>query len=148
MVIGTDILPDTFSIEQAADVLNWQGTLPGLSRSLQADGFEKFRASATVDGGSRLRWRRPASDASPDLAALAGPRMVEATSKPCTCRCHTGTCGANDMDLAERSLQLVERLRLSDADTITVLHDLVHRAGVNHAQAALKRIALDQDVPF
>lgn len=133
MGIFPNILPDAFSIEEAADLLDWQGTLPGLSHSLMADGFVKFRASATVNSPSRFMWRKPIPTTAPDQ---------------CTCRCHTGTCGANDMDLAERSLRLVEAMGIRDGETITVLDDLVSRAGVDYAKAALKFGNLDSDVPF
>ncbi len=124
-------LPETFTIREAFDILPWQGSRKGLARHLQSEGFT---SSVVGDAkGARMMWRHPA------------PVMRMAS---CPCRCHTGTCGANDMDLAERSLVLVERLRLFDADSITALHDLVHRAGVDYAQAALKRVALDDDVPF
>jgi len=128
-----DGLPETFSIREAFDILGWQGSRKGLARHLQAEGFTSGLARDSTSKAVRIMWQHPA------------PLMLK---ESCPCRCHIGTCGANDMDLAERSLQLVERLRLSDADTITALHDLVHRAGVNHAKAALKRIALDDDVPF
>jgi len=128
-----DGLPESFTTREAFDILGWQGSRKGLARHLQAEGFISALARDPTSKAVRIMWRHPT------------PAMLKET---CPCRCHTSTCGANDMDLAERSLQLVERLRLSDADTITVLHDLVHRAGVDHAQAALKRIALDQDVPF
>jgi len=134
MAIFPDILPDTFSIAQAADLLNWQGTLPGLAHSLASDGYVKFRVAATVNSPSRFIWRRRARPIVPD--------------NQCACRCHTGTCGANDMDLAERVIRLIEKLRLIDVKAIRELEHLVDRAGVDHAQAALKAADYDSDVPF
>jgi len=126
-----DGLPERFTTREAFDILGWQSSRKGLARHLQAEGFTSALARDATSKAVRIMWQHPA------------PVMLK---ESCPCRCRTGTCGA--MDLAERSLQLVERLRLSDADTITVLHDLVHRAGVNYAQAALKRISLDTEVPF
>lgn len=127
-------LPEAFSIREAFKFLDWQGSRKGLARHLEANGYAGVERYDPRSRAMRVMWSVPAPPPVP---------MSE-----CHCRCHTNTCGANDMDLAERSIQLVERLCLNDADTITVLHDLVHRAGVDHAQAALKRVALDDDVPF
>lgn len=124
-------LPESFSIREAFDILKWQGSRQGLARHLEADGYVR---ALRHDAGSRtLRhiWRR---------RPIAPP--------PCACRCHTGTCGANDMDLAERTVRLIERVFIADAEAIGAIDEMVSRAGVEHAQVALKRIPLDDDVPF
>lgn len=132
MAIFPDILPHTFTIQEATDLLKWQGSPQGLAHSLKADGFSKFRVvGATPGAPMRTVWRRPVADA-----------------VACSCRCHTGTCGANDMDLAERAIRLVEMLRPLDVKMIEEIQYLVNRAGVDHAKAALNPVDLDDDVPF
>jgi hypothetical protein len=66
----------------------------------------------------------------------------------CACRCHTGTCGENDMVMAERTILLVERLRPMSRDLVDAIDDLVQRAGVDFARASTGTYPTDDDVPF
>ena len=66
----------------------------------------------------------------------------------CNCRCHTGTCGENDMVLAERALRLIITIRPIGADGMQAIADLVDRAGVEFARTAIGHGDLDDDVPF
>jgi len=134
MSIFPDILPHSFTTQEASDLLNWQGSVKGLSHSLMADGFKKFRVvGAKLGEPMRTVWRRPS---------------VATASPECRCRCHTGTCGANDMDLAERAIGLVQMLRPLDVKMIEEIQYLVNRAGVDYGRAALNPVDLDSDVPF
>ncbi|WP_231420898.1 hypothetical protein [Sphingomonas sp. Leaf205] len=126
-------LPETFTIREAFDLLGWQGSRKGLARHLQSEGFTSTMARIPGDAGARMIWRHP----KPAL-----------TIESCPCRCHTGTCGANDMDLAERAIRLVQILRPRDAKMLEAIEYLVNRAGVDHAKATLNPVDLDSDVPF
>jgi hypothetical protein len=126
-----DDLPETFTVRDAVRILQWQGSPKVLTRHLERRGFVKFMGRDPTGTGSCMQFRRPVK-----------------VAVPCACRCHTGTCGANDMDMAERSLRMVEAMGIRDADTITVLNDLVIRAGVDYAKTALNFGNLDSDVPF
>jgi hypothetical protein len=128
-----DGMPEIFSTREAFTLLDWQGSRQGLARHLQASGFELVTARQPNGHGTRRMWRRPEG-------LVAAPT--------CACRCHTGTCGANDMVLAERTIRLIEKLRPYSEEAIMQIVDLVHRAGVDHASAALDQAALDADVPF
>lgn len=128
-----DGLPETFSIREAFDILGWQGSRKGLARHLQAEGFTSALARDPTSKAVRIMWRHPA------------PVMLK---ESCPCRCHTGTCGANDMDLAERAIRLVEMLRPLDVKMVEEIQYLVNRAGVDHARVALRPIDLDAEVPF
>lgn len=126
-----DGLPESFSTGDAHDILKWQGSRLGLARHLEAAGYVR---ALRHDAGSRtLRyiWRRP-----------------PATPPSCTCRCHTGTWGANDMDLAERAIQLIEMLRPLDVNMIEEIERLVDRAGVDYAKAALRAFDPDSEAPL
>lgn len=134
MSIFPDVLPHTFTTQEASDLLKWQGSVKGLSHSLMADGFKKFRVvGAKLGEPMRTVWRRPS--------------VAVATSE-CGCRCHTGTCGASSMDLAERAIRLVEMLCPLEARMIEEIQYLVNRAGVDYARAALRSADLDSDVPL
>lgn len=124
-------LPESFSIREAFDILGWQGSRKGLARHLEAQGFTKSPWYDDRSRDIRIMWRRP-----PHVAI------------PCLCRCHTGTCGANDMDLAERAIRLVEMLRPLDVKMVEEIQHLVNRAGVNHATVALRPLNPDSEVPF
>lgn len=139
MGILPDSLPHTFTTQEASNLLKWQGSVKGLSHSLLADGFRKFRVVGAQPGEPmRTVWRRP---------------TVAAATIECPCRCHTGTCGANDMDLAERTIRMIMSLRPHDVKVIEEVEALVRRAGVDHAKAALAvvknaRPSLYDEVPF
>lgn len=117
-----------FTISQAAHAAHWQGSLAALARMLSGAGY----TARATRGGKRL-W-------SPPPAAVT-----------CSCRCHTGTCGENDMVLAERTIRLLQNLRPMSSDMIVALDDIVQRAGVDYARAAIGvpgTPPLDDDVPF
>lgn len=131
-------LPETFSTREAFDILAWQGSRRGLARHLQAEGFTSALARDPTSKATRIMWRHPA------------PVMLK---ESCSCRCHTETCGANDMDLAERTIRIMMSLRPHDVKVIEEIDALVRRAGVDHAKAALAvvkngRPSLYDEVPF
>ena len=131
-------LPETFSIREAFDILAWQGSRKGLARHLEAQGFTKSPWYDDRSRDTRIMWRHPA------------PVILK---EPCPCRCHTGTCGANDMDLAERTIRIMMSLRPHVVKVIEEIDALVRRAGVDHAKAALAivknaRPSLYDEVPF
>lgn len=128
-----DGLPETFSIREAFDILGWQGSRKGLARHLQSEGFTSAIVRDATSKSARIMWRHPAQ------VILKGA---------CPCRCHTGTCGAKDMDLAERAIRLVEMLRPLDVKMVEEIQYLVNRAGVDHAKAALRPFDPDSEVPF
>jgi hypothetical protein len=117
-----------FTLDEAIVALGWVGGRRGLAHMLQASGYVRRKERASP-GGMRTIW-------------LSTHRRDD-----CLCRCHTGTCGENDMVLAERAIALVERLRPFGADGIQAIIDLVDRAGVDFARAALSR-SLDDEVPL
>lgn len=131
-------LPETFSIREAFDILGLQGSRKGLARHLEAQGFTKSAWYDDRSRDTRMIWRHP---------------KHAPTMKSCPCRCHTGTCGASDMDLAERTIRMIMSLRPHDVKVIEEVDALVRRAGVDHAKAALAigktaRPSLYDDVPF
>ena len=133
-----DGLPETFSIREAFDILGWQGSRKGLARHLQSEGFTSAVVRDAPSRPARVMWRHP---------------TPVALKESCPCRCHTGTCGANDMDLAERTIQMIRVLRPHDVQVIKEVDELVRRAGVDHAKAALAvvknaRPSLYDEVPF
>jgi hypothetical protein len=75
-------------------------------------------------------------------------RKHEGSAFSCPCRCHTGTCGENDMVMAERAIQLALILRPISVDMLDAIDDLVIRAGVEFARDAVPSFDLDDRVPF
>lgn len=133
-----DGLPETFSIREAFDLLGWQGSRKGLARHLQSEGFTCTFIGEPGSKSARMMWRHTAP-----VAAMPA----------CQCCCHTGTCGANDMDLAERTIRIMMSLRPHDVKVIEEVDALVRRAGFEHARAALAvvknaRPSLYDDAPL
>lgn len=126
-------LPKAFTTREAFKILKWQGSRKGLARHLEAQGFTKSPWYDDRSRDVRMMWRHPA------------PVTLK---ESCPCRCHTGTCGANDMDLAERAIRLVEMLRPLEVKMVEEIQYLVNRAGVDHAKSALRPIDLNAKVPF
>lgn len=82
-------------------------------------------------------------------AMEARDKAIElANCNACNCRCHTGTCGENDMVLAERTIQLIRRLSISAPDAIEAVDYLVRRAGVDFARTDIGLFPTDDEVPF
>lgn len=119
-----------FTTDEAIEALDWAGSRKGLARHLEALGYEGRKERAPYQTTVHTVWTSPHR------------------RDDCVCRCHTGTCGENDMVLAERAIRLVEKLRPLGADTIQALVDLVDRAGVDFARAAVPTSAPDDDCPF
>jgi len=121
-----------FSIEEAKAALKWPLGTMALAHQLSQLGFTK-----SVRGGKRL-WTAP-----------------PVPQADCGCRCHTGTCGANAMLLAERTLRVVLSLRPMDRRMIEDIERIVDAAGVDFARTAIEKengYPLDADltdeVPF
>jgi hypothetical protein len=122
-------LPYQFTLAEARDILNWTLSNHALAHQLRGQGYRT--AKRLHDDALRNVWFHP-----------------DPTGATCDCRCHTGTCGANDMDMAERAIRLIERLRPISADMVQAIVDLVDRAGVDHARKALGIGGLDDDMPL
>jgi hypothetical protein len=120
-----------FTTDEASAALDWTGSRKGLAYQLKALGYETRMFCRPGEHSARKIWIAPIR-----------------SRDECTCRCHTGTCGENDMVLAERAIRLIEKLRPLGADTINAISDLVHRAGVDFARAALPIGGIDDDLPF
>jgi hypothetical protein len=123
-MLGTD-----FTTHEAEQALDWTLGSKALAHQLKALGYTSRMARQPGGHGRRKVWTAP-------------PRRQD----ECTCRCHTGTCGENDMVMAERAIRLVEKLRPLGADTIQAIVDLVDRAGVDYARTALPD--MNDDCPF
>ncbi|MCP4025698.1 MAG: hypothetical protein GY736_05215 [Sphingomonas sp.] len=119
-----------FTTDEAIVALGWAGSRKGLARYLQGLGYGRSKSRAPYQTTIRTIWTSPHR------------------RDDCVCRCHTGTCGENDMVLAERAIRLVETLRPFGADGIQAIVDLVDRAGVDFARAAVPANGLDDDCPL
>ncbi|KQO57690.1 hypothetical protein [Sphingomonas sp. Leaf257] len=165
-----DQLPHTFTLKTARKMLQWQGATAGLARMLLASGF----CSADARQGQKPLWIRLESAAAhrqrmataafkksatamaatiarahADRAAVtAAKAMASQSPAECACQCHENTCGAADMDMAERTLCLITSLRPIGADMVDRLDELVRRAGPAHARAFLTNFSPDDGVPF
>lgn len=81
-------------------------------------------------------------------ALEARDEAIALANRSCPCRCHTGTCGENDMVLAERAVRLISRLSAVTPDAVEAIDYMVQRAGVNFARAAVERAPDDDEMPF
>jgi len=155
-----DRLPPRFKLSTARRLLAWQGTDRGLSRVLSNGGFWRVRTAkgfiyhrpniVTMTGGEPIA-ARFIDDAPAPLSGRLFPDTDGGPSQPapeCACQCHENTCGAADMDMAERTLRLITSLRLIGADMVDRLDELVTRAGPAHARAFLTHFSPDDGVPF
>ncbi|MGO1303647.1 MAG: hypothetical protein ACTMKV_02560 [Sphingomonas parapaucimobilis] len=151
------LLPDQSTTNEAHRVLRWIGTRSGFGSMLVGNGFVRTirRAGKT----NHHVWIRPTSKR--PLTQKARDELLDrvrsadnafsasiAVIPECTCQCHENTCGAADMDMAERTLRLVESLRPIGADVIERLDELVQRAGPAHARDSLGKTDFDDKVPF
>lgn len=125
-ILGTD-----FTTGEAVEALDWTGSRRALVAELRGLGYSSLQRQRRGDTHVCRVWRAP-------------PHPVS----ECSCRCHTGTCGENDMVLAERTLNLITMIRPIGADGIQAIADLVDRAGVEFARAAIGHGVLDDEVPF
>ena len=110
-----------------------------VSRALRGMGYQA-RKERTADGLALVtRWY---------LAGATAPEVsTEQAMQACPCQCHDNTCGAADMDVAERTLRVIENLRPLDVRMIEAIEHLVDRAGPRHAAAYLGNRP-DDEVPF
>jgi hypothetical protein len=125
-ILGTD-----FTTNEAVEALDWTGSRRALVAELRGLSYSSLQRHRRGDTHVSKIWRAP-------------PHPVS----ECSCRCHTGTCGANDMVLAERTLRLIITIRPIGADGMQAIADLVDRAGVDFAREAIGLGDLDDDVPF
>lgn len=147
-----DALPSTFTLKTARQDLRWQGSVVGLARLLQNNGF----AATEPRHGKKRLWIRveSTSEHRRRLAAAAlhdqVNRVREALAHARAGRIIAGTANQPDaaIDMAERTLRLVISLRPMSTDMIDRLDELVQRAGPAHARAFLKNFSPDDGVPF
>lgn len=108
-----------FTTAEAANALGSTLSTSTLAYRLSELGFDKKSARRAGDSANRQYW------------------CARAEQPACTCRCHAGTCGANDMILAQRTIDLVAQIRPTSAEMIELIDDLVRRAGVEFAKDAM-----------
>lgn len=108
--------PSPFSLVKAKEAIEWPHGIKALAHQLGQLGFTQ-----STKRGKRL-WSAPA-----------------AVQIGCGCRCHTGTCGANAMLLAERTLRVITSLRPMDRRMIEDIERIVDAAGVDFARAAIEK---------
>lgn len=147
-----DRLPPRFKLSTARRLLAWQGTDRGLARILSNGGFWRARTAkgfiyhrpniVTMTGGEPIAARFIDDAPTPRSGRLSQP------APECACQCHENTCGAADMDMAERTLRLITSLRPIGTDMVDRLDELVTRAGPAHARAFIKNFSPDDGVPF
>ncbi len=136
------VLPARFTLPEAERLLRWQGTTKGLSRLLMDNGY------VPRQGAGKRHWSQPQTQAKWMTEPADDFRLEIHPPQSCACQCHENTCGAADMDMAERTLRLVTSLRPIGADMVDLLNELVTRAGPAHARAFLKNFSPDDGVPF
>lgn len=125
-MLGTD-----FTTREAMAAVDWTGSRRALAKEIERRGYQPLLRRRRGENGVTVIWRAPV------------PPVSE-----CPCRCHTGTCGENDMVLAERAIRLILSVRPIGADGMQAIVELVDRAGVNFARTAIGVGDLDDDVPF
>lgn len=128
----TALPPAPFTLTEAREAIGWPASNRALADRLRDLGYVAYRMRKAGSTGTERVWK-------PD---------PNSTALPCACRCHTGTCGENDMVMAERTIRLVERLRPMSRDFVDAIDDLVQRAGVDFARASTGTYPTDDDVPF
>lgn len=132
MAPATVLPPPPFTLAEARQTIGWSASNRALADRLRDLGYIAYRARKTGSTGTERLWQ-------PD---------PNSNVLPCACRCHTGTCGENDMVMAERAIRIVERLRPRHRDLIDAIDDLVQRAGVDFARQSTGTYPTDDDVPF